>query len=341
MGKLYLILAISFLVLFIAHVVFAAINVYFWAINGLEALLQGMNFIEIIYFSIYLKWILLADGIWWAFTLSFLLKRKHYKTDPSLHYFTSKPIHNPNVCIVLPTFNEELSIEKMISGFKNQQNVNQIIVVDNHSSDRTAEIAELNGAKVIRKDSNKGYSHSCLIGFKESLKTDANIVVLTDSDGTFDARDIVKMIPYLDNSDMVIGSRQVQILTEKGNQNSMFYVWGNFFLAKILQMKYFSLLHMGILQLTDVGCSYRCIRRDALEKILDKITYSESVKTILDSKSWLFTLFMTMIGIESDLKIVEVPVTFKKRIGISKSKASKKNHGIIYGFRFLWYIISR
>jgi hypothetical protein len=118
----------------------------------------------------------------------------------------------------------------------------------------------------------------------------------------------------------------------------MFYVWGNLFLAKLMQIKYFSLLHMGVVQLTDVGCSYRVIRSDALSKIISELNEPKN-KSALKSKNWLFTLFMTMTCIEMDLKIVEIPITFKKRIGFSKSQANIKQKGIIFGLKFLWYII--
>lgn len=339
MGRLFITLAISFLILFIVNVTWLVWNLYLWAVNGLQYLLQGMNFTERIYASIYLKWILLADGIWWLFLLTFLLKRKHYRTDPQYHYLSYKPILNPTACIIIPTFNEEPVIEKVVSDYINQKNVKHVIVIDNHSTDRTADIAERCGANVIRKESNKGFADSCVIGLKESLKTDANIIVLTESDGTFSGYDIQKMLPYLDNCDVVIGTRQIQVLSEKGNQNSMFYVWGNFLLAKLIQLKYFSLLHMGVVQLSDVGCMHRCIRRDALEKIIDGFTRPDTNEVIISNKSGIFSALMIMLALKNNLKIVEVPVTFKKRVGVSKTGADKKMKAIRYGLEYLWYII--
>lgn len=340
MGKLYATLTLSFALLALINIIFGLWIIYDWATGTLESLIRGTNFIETIYYSTYLRWILLVDILWLFFAVIFIFKRKHYKTDSTLHYLSYREILDPIVCVILPAYNEEPSIGEVVKEYVNQKNVKHVIVVDNHSTDRTAEIAERCGAKVIRKESNKGYAHSCIVGLKESLKTDANVVVLTDCDGTFDARDIAKMIPFLDNCDMVIGTRQVQVLTQKGNQNSMFYVWGNYFLAKMLQIKYFSLLHMGVVNLTDVGCSYRCIRRDALEKIIDEFNSPLTNKIIHNNSGWLIIIYLTMLGIQNDLKIVEVPITFKKRIGISKSEAQKKNKGIKYGLKFLWYIVS-
>ena len=340
MGKLYSTFAISFVILLIINLVFISLTLYAWAASSLQQLLQGMNLGERLYTSTYIKWIILADFIWIGSVLVFLFSRKHYKTDYQKHYLTNNPIEHPKVCVIIPTYNEDLVVGDIVNDYKNQKFVEEVIVIDNHSTDKTVEIAKQCGARVITKKENKGYSHSCYVGLKEALKTDANIIVLTECDGTFDAKDIQKMIMYLDNCDMVIGTRQIQVLSEKGNQNSMFYVWGNLFLAKLLQLKYFSLLHMGIVNLTDVGCSYRAIRLDSLEKIITKFDLPNAQKVIHNEKNWLFTIFLTMLGIENDLKIIEIPITFKKRKGMSKSQSQKKKKGIAYGFKFMWFIIS-
>jgi len=145
------------------------------------------------------------------------------------------------------------------------------------------------------------------------------------------------MIPYLDNCDMVIGTRQNQIMTEKGNQNSVIHVWGNFILAKLIQIKYFNLQHMGIINLTDVGCLYRLMKRNALEKIIDELTYPNSDKAVGGIG---IGLYLTMLGIEKDLKILEIPVTFNKRIGASKIESNKFPKAFKIGLSFLWLILS-
>ena len=174
------------------------------------------------------------------------------------------------------------------------------------------------------------------MGLNAALKTDANIIAITESDGTFNGYDLDKMIPYLNNCDMVIGSRQNQVISEKGNQNSGFFVWANFFLAKLIQIKYVSLEHMGIVNLTDVGCVYRVIKRDSLEKIIDKLTYPDSDKPIGGVG---IGLYITMQSIEHDLKIIEIPITFNKRIGKSKLTGVGTSKTIRIGLKFLWLIL--
>jgi glycosyltransferase involved in cell wall biosynthesis len=339
MGKLYTLLVISFLILFVINIIFASLTIYSWVTGGLQNLLEGMNLGERIVTSNQIKWIILVDFIWFGAALVFLFKRKHYKTDIDKHYFAVNSIVNPKVCVIIPTYNEEDVVTNVVNDYKNEKFVSNVLVIDNHSNDNTVLLAKQSGAEVITKQENLGYGHSCYLGLKEAIKKDINIIILTECDGTFAANDIQKMIPYIDNCDMVIGTRQVQVLTEKGNQNSMFYVWGNYLLAKLIQIKYFSLTNLGIVELTDVGCLYRCIRKDSLEKIKDELKTTDAKKIRDNPNNGLIANFLTMVGIENNLKLVEVPITFKKRIGISKSGANKKLKAINYGLRFFWYIL--
>lgn len=339
MGFTFSALIISAIVLFLINFVFASVNFIVWSTEGINAIFQGQNLTERIIYSTYFKWIIIADVTWLILTLIFVFSRKQYKTNSELYYLTDKPITEPKICVIIPAFNEEPVIEKVVNDYINQKNVEDVYVIDNHSSDNTVKIAEACGASVIKKEKNMGYAHSCVMGLKKSLETDANIIVLTEADGTFTGGDLEKMVPYLDNVDMVIGTREIQVLSEKGNQNKMFYVWGNFLLAKLIQLKFFSLQHMGIVSLTDVGCAYRCIRKEALEKIIDQFSNSETGEVLVKPKSGLFALFMTMLGIKNDLRVVEIPITFKKRVGISKTQSDKKSKAILYGLEFFWFIL--
>ncbi len=337
MRKIFFLLITSFGVLTIINLVWLSSTLYFMASDGIQSLLLGRNLIDSVNYSIFLRWILLSDIFWLIFLLFFIFRRKSYKTDIYLHYLNYNPITHPTITMIIPTFNEELSIGNVIENFSKQPNVKSIIVIDNNSSDKTVEIAKKFGAIVITKNENKGYSHSLVLGLKEALKTNSNIIGATEADGTYNSYDIQKMIPYLDNCDMVIGTRQNQIMSEKGNQNSIFHVWGNFLLAKLIQIKYFNLHHMGIVNLTDVGCVYRLMKRNALEKIIDDLTYPNSDKAVGGIG---IGLYFTMLGIEKDLKILEIPVTFNKRIGISKIQSNKLSKAIKVGFSFFWLILT-
>ena len=336
MGILYILAAITFIILFFINVGWLTSNLYLTIIGEIESFVKGINPIENIYYSSYLKWILLIDVLWLLTALFFMIQRKNYKTDAKLHYLNHKPILNPKICVVLPAYNEAETIAEVVRNFQKNKFVKYVIVIDNHSSDGTADIAEKCGSRVIRNDKNMGFGYSYALGLKESLKTDANIIVTAEADNSFNSYDIPKMLPYLDNCDMAVGTRQNQVLTEKGNQNSLLHVWGNFFLAKLIQIKYFSLLHTGVVNLTDVGCNFRLFRTEALKKIVNELTYpsTDKVKAGIG-----VAIHLTMIGIQKDLRIIELPVTFNKRAGKSKIGSNRRIRAIKIGLIFLWLIL--
>ena len=338
MKKFFFMLALTFVILFIVNISWLIVNLYLWSTEGIIAVTGEENdgLFEDIYYSEYARWIIWANLGWIASLLIFIFRSKHYKTDPALHYLQFDSISNPKMCVAIPSYNEEQTIGQVVTDYKNQKFVESVIVIDNNSSDNTVEIAKQHGATVIKKNENKGFSHSIVLGLKESLKTDANIVVVTEADGTYSGGDLSKLLPYLENSDMVSGSRQTQILTEKGNQNSRFLVWGNLFLAKLIQLKHFSLDHSAVVNLTDVGCYFMIIKRDALLKIIDQLSKKETEKL-----TWHLTLrlYTTLLVIEKDLRLVEVPITFKKRIGKSKIGTGKNLRTIKMGLIFLWVIL--
>ena len=309
MKKFFFLLVITFGILFVTNIVWIVLNLYSWATVGIDIILSGSEagLFENIYYSLYFKWIVFADILWIVSLIIFMLQRKHFKTDPTQHFLKYNPINSPRICVTIAAYNEQDSIEQTVKDFIKHRHVKSIIVVDNKSTDDTALLAEKCGAKVIRQDKNRGFAHSYAIGLKEALKTDANIVATAEADGTNNAYDLDKMIPYLSNCDMVIGTRQVQIFTQKGNQNSIMHVWGNYLLGKLIQFKYFSLHHFGIINLTDVGCLFRIIKKESLEKLAGQFIDQKTGDAIGGSA---FSLYLTMRYIEEDLRIVEVPLTF-------------------------------
>ena len=138
----------------IGNDIWIGMNVYLMIQDGLQSVLQGRNLIESIYYSVYFRWILLADAGWIIFTVGFMFRRKTFKTDLSLHYLNYEKILSPTVTMIIPAYNEELSIGKVVKDFLNNQNVKSVIVIDNNSSDRTVERAEKSGAIVVKKDEN-------------------------------------------------------------------------------------------------------------------------------------------------------------------------------------------
>jgi glycosyltransferase involved in cell wall biosynthesis len=261
--------------------------------------------------------------------LAFLLfSRRRWSGIP--HPVRWQVIPNHNIVVAMTAYNDEASIGEAVLEFRSQPDVKAVVVVDNNSSDRTAELASSAGARVVHEQ-NQGYGYACMRGLKESLQDrEANVVVLVEGDMTFAGRDISKLVPYLDNVDMVVGTRTTQELVAEDSQMNWFFVWGNLFLAKMIQVKFFDVKHWGRVRLTDVGCTFRAIRTEALAKIIDK----------LDVGGHHFSPHMMMVAMAEGMKLVEIPVTFRKRWGISKGAGASKKIGFLVGLRMMWHILS-
>lgn len=106
----------------------------------------------------------------------------------------------------MPAYNEERSIAKMVLCCK--IHVDRVVVVDDGSSDLTAEIAETMGAHVVRHEKNRGYGAALRTCFETALSMDADRMVIIDSDGQHDPSEIPKLLQPLNQGvDLVIGSR--------------------------------------------------------------------------------------------------------------------------------------
>ena len=100
------------------------------------------------------------------------------------------------------------------------------------------------------------------------MVAEAYVIVLTEGDGSFFAEDIAKFLAYIENADLVLGNRVVRGLIDNDSQMDPFFTWGNMAVAMLLRLRFWDGRHLGPAGLMDVGCTYRAIRRPALERIL-------------------------------------------------------------------------
>jgi glycosyltransferase involved in cell wall biosynthesis len=245
--------------------------------------------------------------------------------------FSHSPSLMKNVCVVLTAFDDEEAIGKAVQEFLSQRNVVNVIVVDNNSIDKTAITAFQAGANVVR-EYKQGYGFSCMRGLNEALREDnADIVILAEGDMTFRGRDIWKLLPFLDDADLVVGSRTHMAYTDSDSQMDWFFLWGNLFLAKILELKFFNMKFLARTRFTDVGCTMRAINKEALLEIIGS----------LKSGGMIFSPHMMKVALEKELRVVEVPITFRKRVGLSKGASVSKRKALVIGLRMLWHIIAK
>jgi glycosyltransferase involved in cell wall biosynthesis len=206
-----------------------------------------------------------------------------------------------DISIVIPALNEEGIVGKTVKSIPLTELTEkgldvEIIVVDNASTDNTAQEATDAGARVVREE-NRGYGNAYLRGFKES---EGDIIVMGDADGTYPLNTTYEFVqPLLTGDyDMVMGSRLKGDI-KKGAMPPLHRYVGNPFLTWLLN----ALFKAGI---SDAHCGMRAIRRDALDKLK------------LHSTGMEFASEMIIEAARENLKIAEIPITYYPREGDSK-----------------------
>lgn len=222
----------------------------------------------------------------------------------------------PIIDVIIPAYNEEKSIPKVIAEIP--KFVRHIVVANNNSTDRTQQVAEGAGAKVVF-EAQKGYGKACLTAMDwiKNQEIQPDIVVFLDgdySDYPEEMKDLVQ--PILDGkADMVIGSRA---LGQRESGSMTFpQVFGNWLATKM--MKY-----MQGAKFSDLG-PFRAI---LWKKLLD-------LNMIDQNFGW--TIEMQIKAHKGGLRYTEVPVNYRKRIGVSKVSGTVK--GVIgAGYKIIFTI---
>jgi len=220
----------------------------------------------------------------------------------------------PRVSLIIPALDEEKSIGSVLSAIPRQA-VSEIIVVDNGSTDRTADVARHCGARVI-SEPRRGYGAACLAGIAE-IDADCEIVAFVDADFSDFPEDLEKLLaPLRDNlADLVIGTRTTMPDARAALTPQQRY--GNWLATTLVKM-FFGYRY------TDLG-PFRAIRRDALRK-LDMI-----------DRNYGWTIEMQIKAVRKKLRIVEVPVRYRIRIGRSKISGTVKGT-ILAGAKIIYTI---
>ena len=204
--------------------------------------------------------------------------------------------------VIIPAYNEAAAIAKVIAELPPQ--VNEVVVVDNNSTDSTASIAKTAGATVL-SEKRKGYGYACLKGLDYFRKnTPPEIVVFLDGDYSDYPEELTHLIaPISSNTvDFVVGAR-VKEKREQGalTPQQIFGNWLACFLMKILFNARF----------TDLG-PFRAIRWDTLEKLQ------------MSDKTYGWTIEMQLKILRHKIPYEEIAVSYKKRIGVSKVSGTVK-----------------
>ena len=216
------------------------------------------------------------------------------------------------ISLVIPTYNEEKAIGEVVRGVP-QNRVHEIIVVDNGSTDDTANQAALAGARVVR-ETRRGYGSACLTGAKAA--GDADIIVFLDGDRSDNPAQLEIIADPVINgqADLVIGSR-IKGTLDKGSM-PFHGRMGNRLIVFLLRMLY------GI-KITDIG-SFRAIKAKSLFDLnMEQMTYGWPVEMVVKSA-------------RRGLRIQSVPIHYRKRIGESKVTGTLK--GTVLATYYMFFV---
>lgn len=226
------------------------------------------------------------------------------------------------VSVIFPAYNEEGNIVAAIDDFFSNKIVDEIIIVDNNSVDRTAQRVLETKARLVR-EKKQGYGYALQKGMREAK---GDLIILSEPDDTFLGRDILKLLAYCEEFEMVLGTRTAkELIWHKANMN-FFLRFGNVAVAKLLEF-----LYSGPC-LTDCGCTLRLIRKEALNKIIDYFTVGKSH----------FLPEMVILALKKKIRFIEIPVNYKPRVGQSKITGTLRGSlitglnmlGLIIGYKF-------
>jgi glycosyltransferase involved in cell wall biosynthesis len=208
------------------------------------------------------------------------------------------------VSIVFPAYNEEEGISAAVGDFGGLDAVDEVVVVDNNSRDQTAPRAAAAGARVIREP-RQGYGNALRRGLADAT---GDLLILAEPDGTFMGKDVLKLLSYSDDFDLVLGTRTTRELIWHGANMGWQLRWGNWLVAKLLQI-----LFDGP-SLSDCGCTLRLISRPAADQLLPRFTVGGSH----------FLPEMVCLALLHKQRLVEVPVNYRGRVGESKITGSTR-----------------
>jgi glycosyltransferase involved in cell wall biosynthesis len=216
------------------------------------------------------------------------------------------------ISVVFPTYNERDSIRAAIRDFAATGVIDEILVVNNNAADgtseevRAAERSIPNGT-MLREihEPRQGYGFAIQRGLREAT---GDYILISEPDGTFLGRDTFKLLAYVDDFDVVYGSRTARTFIWRGANMGAWLRWGNWGVAKLMEFLFNST------NLTDVGCTMRLVRREALAVLQSEFTVGGSA----------FGPEMMLLSLLHGLRVIQVPVNYLPRVGTSSVTGDPK-----------------
>lgn len=207
--------------------------------------------------------------------------------------------NDKTVSVVFATYREKDSVRAVIEDFFNSGFVDEIIVVNNNAEPGTEEEVKKTKARMIY-EKRQGYGYTYQTGIKEAR---GDYIILCEPDGCYVGSDLERFLVYAKtgNFEAVLGSRTGQNTPLSGADMGVGRKFANVFEAKTIEILF------NTNALTDVGCTYKLFTKKALKKLASH----------WETRNSLFATELVLLTVGQNLKFIDIPVTFKKRIGTS------------------------
>lgn len=210
--------------------------------------------------------------------------------------------NNRKVSVIFPTYNEKDSIRQSIEDVLADGFVDEVVVVNNNAAAGTSEEVAKTSAREIMEP-RQGYGRAIRTGLEQAT---GDYLIISEPDGTFDGHDVVKLLAYARDFDYVLGTRTTREMIWQGANMGIFLKWGNWAVAKMAEFLFNSSM------LTDCGCTMRLISRNAVQKLAPRFTAEGNT----------FGLELTLLVIKHRVRFMEIPVNYRKRVGVSSVTGS-------------------
>lgn len=228
------------------------------------------------------------------------------------------------VSVVISSYRERESIRGVIDGFFATRVVDEVIAVDNNAERGSNEEIRKTRARLV-KETRQGQGWGLRAGMREAA---GEYIILCEGDGTYEPRDALKFLAYSEEFPVVFGTRTNTSLI--GPDSGMFFLRriADELEGRLIEMLFFTN------RLTDVGCTYKLLRKEVVKELEDKWLTGDSH----------FVTEVTLQVAARRIPFVEIPVAFTKRVGASSVTESFFNIAkwgckllyFIFTFWFIW-----
>jgi glycosyltransferase involved in cell wall biosynthesis len=206
--------------------------------------------------------------------------------------------------VAMPAYNEAGAIQGVVRDYLQHPMVDEVVVGDNNSTDGTGELARAAGARVVEVPQ-QGYGYACKAALDACV---GDLLALTESDGSLMSENLESLLVFSDHFDCVKGARSNRFLVQPGADWDFWLMFANWVMAKYIQVLYLGSASLRDVSMREVGGTQRVMRRSSYEVIEPHI--SEGASAFLPDTVTLM--------LRHGMKILEVPIVYRPRIGESK-----------------------